>query len=166
MSHARNKVNWCLRKGLKEHKEKGKHRGLIKIEPNPDLARRHLEKSEHYLRATLTLESEFSDISASTVFYSVYHSLLAIISKFGYESRNQECTFALIRMLEEDGKIHLGSEILNEVASFDLDEGIIILREKYQYGVELSMREELFNSALEVAKKLLGKVKEILEVRE
>jgi hypothetical protein len=36
-------------------------------------------------------------------------------------------------------------------------------KEKYQYGTDLSMKEELYNETLEIAKIILGKVKEILE---
>ena len=164
MSHAKNKVKWCLGKALKEKDERGKHRGLVQVEPDIKNARKHIEKSEHYLKATLFLEKEFSDVSASTVFYSIYHALLAILSKFGYESGNQECTFALIYSFIEDGEIDLDKELLDKISSLDLgEESVIGLRERYQYGVELSMREEIFNENFEVAKELLGKVKEIIE---
>lgn len=164
MSHAKNKVEWCLKKAEKEMKVGGRHRGLVKVEENKGMARRHIEKAEHYLEGTLVLKKNFSDISASTIFYSMYHSLLAILSKFGYESENQECTFALIYFLIEEGKIDLDKKIVDRVSSINSDEkGVIELREKYQYGVELSMKEEIFNENFELAKKLLGKVKEIIE---
>lgn len=164
MSHVKNKVDWCLKKALKEMEEKGKHRGLLKISPDLDSARKHIEKSEHYLKATLVLKNGFSDISASTIFYSIYHSLLAILFKFGYDSGNQECTFALIYSLIEDGKINLDIKLVDKISSLDIrDESVISLREKYQYGVELSMKEKIFDENLEIAKKLLGKAKEIIE---
>ncbi|MBU4069595.1 MAG: HEPN domain-containing protein [Nanoarchaeota archaeon] len=164
MSHVKNKVDWCLKKASKERDKRGRHRGLMRVNPDIKNARKHIEKSEHYLNATLFLEKEFSDISISTVFYSVYHSLLAIVSKFGYESGNQECTFALIYSLIEDGKIDLEKEILDKISSLELgEESVISLRERYQYGVELSMKKEIFEENLKIAKKLLGKVKEIIE---
>jgi len=162
MSHMKNKVDWCLKKALGEGKRK--HRGLIRVEPNMKNARKYIEKSEHYLKATLFLEKNFSDISASTIFYSMYHSLLAILSKFGYESGNQECTFALIYGLIEDERINLEKELLDKISSLGLDnESVISLRERYQYGVELSMKKEIFNENVKMAKELLGKVKEVLE---
>src|SRR3989338_4014102 len=100
MSHAENKIDWCLKKAEKELKEMGKHRGLIKIKSDLNKARDYIKKAEHYLKATDYLKKgNFSDISASTMFYSMYHCLLAIALKFGYESRNQECTFALMHNL-------------------------------------------------------------------
>src|SRR3989338_5677391 len=123
MSHAKNKAEWCLKKAERELKVSGKHRGLVKIEPNTEKAREHIEKAEHYLKATDYLKKgNFSDISTSTAFYSMYHCLLAIAAKFGYESRNQECTFALIGSLIEDGKIDFEKELLNKISSLDAEE--------------------------------------------
>lgn len=162
MSHAKNKVDWCLKKALREG-SKGKHRGLIRVKPSILDARKHIQKSEHYLKASLFLEKDYSDISASTIFYSMYHSLLAILAKFGYESENQECTFALISYLIEEGKIDLNKELVDRISSIEIDkEDVINLREKYQYGVEFSMKKELFDENLELAKKLLGEVKEVI----
>ena len=97
MSQAKNKLKWCLKKAEEEIKEQGMHRGLIKIKPNIGKSREHISKSEHYFNATEYLKKgNYSDIGASTIFYCMYHCLLAIAAKFGYESGNQECTFALI----------------------------------------------------------------------
>jgi len=60
MSHAKNKVDWCLKKAERKLEEQEKHRGLVKIIPDLDKARDYIKK----------------------------HSLLAVASKFGYESRN------------------------------------------------------------------------------
>jgi len=162
MSHAKNKLRWCLKKAL-EDGSKRKHRGLIRIEPDLMMAKKYIEKAEHYLNATIYLEKDFSDVSASTIFYSIYHSLLAVLAKFGYESQNQECTFAVIYSLIEDREIDLEKELIERISSFELDEDIVGLREKYQYGIELSMKKELFNESLNLARKLLGRVKEVLE---
>lgn len=166
MSHARNKVDWCLKKAEKELAEKGQHRGLVKIEPSKDRAREYAKKAEHYIGATLFLKKKFSDISASTSFYSIYHSLLAILAKFGYESRNQECTFAVIYSLIEDNKINIKKSTIDKVNLLNNKkdkETVVEIREQYQYGTELSMKEELYKGTFELAKKILGKAKEIIE---
>ena len=122
MSHAKNKVEWCLKKAEKELGAGGNHRGLVKINEDKKLASEHVVKAEHYIEATLLLKDNFSDISASTIFYSMYHSLLAILAKFGYESCNQECTFALIYSLIEDGKINMEREIVDKISSIKAKE--------------------------------------------
>ena len=169
MSHAKNKVEWCLKKAENELKESGKHRGLIKIKPDLNKAKDYVSKAEHYLKATEYLkEGSFSDISAGTVFYSMYHCLLAIASKFGYESRNQECTFALIYSLIEDGKIDFEKELLNRIASLEVKEvasekTITEIREQYQYGTGLSISDDLYEELLKSAKDVISNTKFILK---
>ena len=166
MSHAKNKVGWCLRKAEKELKKGEKHRGLVETEANIEKAKEHIKKAEHYLEATDYLKrGNFSDISASTVFYSMYHCLLAIARKFGYEGRNQECTFALIGSLIEDKRIDFDIELLNKIASLDIKEEntSIEIREKYQYGTSLSIQDNLYDELFELAKKVISKTKEIIE---
>ena len=103
MSKAKSKVEWCLRKAEKELKESGSHRGLVESEPDFNKAREHIKKAERYLNATEFInKGGYSDIATGTVFYAMYHCLLAISVKNGYESRNQECTFALMNKLIED----------------------------------------------------------------
>lgn len=168
MSHNKNKVEWCLKKAERELKILGKHRGLLKKEPNVKEAREHISKAEHYLKATNHLkEGGFSDISASTVFYSIYHCFLAIAVKFGYESRNQECTFALMGSLIEDGTIDFEKALLNKIASLDVEGSkertSVEVREQYQYGTRLSIKDDLYGELFELAKKVIAKTKEIIE---
>jgi len=40
---------------------------------------------------------------------------------------------------------------------------VIELRERYQYGVELSMAKEVYNQNLGLARRILGQAKEIAE---
>jgi len=62
MSHAKNKVEWCLRKAERELKESDKHRGLVIIESDLEVAKSYINKAEHYLRATVYLKKgNFSD---------------------------------------------------------------------------------------------------------
>lgn len=168
MSEAKNKLKWCLKKSEEEMKEQGMHRGLVKIKPNVEKAKEYVSKSEHYFNATEYLKTgNYSDISASTIFYCMYHCLLAIAAKFGYESGNQECTFALIYTLIEDNKIDFGKETLDKISALDAskntDKTTIRIREKYQYGTSLSLEDNTYNELIELAKKVMSKTKVIVE---
>lgn len=167
MSHAKNKVEWCLRKAM-EVKEGEKHRGLVKTKPNLEQAHQNILKAEHYLKATDYLKKgNYSDISASTAFYAMYQSLLAITAKFGYESMNQECTFALIGSLIEDKEIDFDQEMLNKIASLDVntskEQTTLDIREEYQYGTSLSLKDDLYKKLFELAKNVISKAKVIVE---
>ena len=54
--------------------------------------------------------------------FLAYHSLLAIALKFGYESRNQECTFALIYSLIDDNRIDFKKELMDKITTLDPEE--------------------------------------------
>ena len=56
MSHAKNKVEWCITKAKKELQAGKKHRGLVKVDANLKRAREHLAKAEHNLKVTLYLQ--------------------------------------------------------------------------------------------------------------
>ncbi|MBU0615482.1 MAG: hypothetical protein KJ601_05285 [Nanoarchaeota archaeon] len=168
MSHAKNKVRWCLIKAERELKDSDTHRGLVETDPNKEKAAEHINKAEHYLNATIYLkEGNYSDISASTVFYAMYQCLLAIAAKFGYESRNQECTFALVNSLIEDKQIDLDKDMLEKISSFETERSkeqtTVKVRERYQYGTSLTLEDSLYDEQLELAKKVIAKTKVIIE---
>jgi hypothetical protein len=87
------------------------------------------------------------------------------LAKFGYESGNQECTFAVVYNLIENEKIDLDKEIVNKISLLGgkKNQSRVDIREKYQYGTELSMENKLYEETLDIAKKILGKVKQIIE---
>lgn len=143
MTQTENKVEWCLRKAKKEQAEGKKHRGLVKGALNVEEARKHILKAEHNLRAiTYFNKGNFSDWSMSAVFYCIYHCFLAISRKHGYESRNQECTIALIKLLKEDGKIDIDDKFIDAIEIYTETErhesNIIEKREFYTYGTEVA----------------------------
>jgi len=165
MSQAANKLEWCLRKAEKEGKE---HRGLVKVAPDRNLAESHIVKAMHYLDATEhNKKGGFTDICASTLFYAIYQSLLAIAQRFGYESRNQECTFTLMYVLAEEGKISLERAELEKVASLrpENKETSVKIRERMQYGTELELNVNTLSWLEALAKEIVDKAKEIVEMR-
>lgn len=169
MPHAKNKVDWCLRKAQKELEHSDKHRGLVRIQPNRKIIKAHIKKAEHNLHAMLDFkEMGYSDWSAPAAFYSIYHSFLAVLAKFGYESRNQECTFALMYYLIDEGKIELDKELVERTSTLDPKDAhesptIIDVREAEQYGVALSLEDETFDWLLTTAKHVLDQVKICVE---
>jgi len=93
---------------------------------------------------------------------------LAISAKFGYESRNQECTFALIASLIEDKKIDFENADLLKVSSLDIVESqetstAVSMREEYQYSTKVSLENKEYEELLNLAKKILDRTKEIIE---
>ena len=169
MSWSKEKVEWCLKKAERELKEEGKHRGLAKVTPDIGKARGHIEKAEHNLKLMISLKAtEFSDWCGSAAFYAMYHSLLAILAKLGYESGNQECTFALVSSLVEDNTVKFDLTLLESVTKIEPKkqaekETITEIREEYQYGTKLSMEDKTYEELLDTVKRILGESKRIIE---
>lgn len=156
-----------MNKAKKELEETGLHRGLIKGEPDTKIAEKHIQKAEHNLEAALYFDKGgFSDWSTSAFFYCLYHCFLAILRKFGYESRNQECTIAVIEMLNEEGKINVENESIDTLKiakDKEADHSLIKLREDFQYGVEIKFNERKeFNKLVDLCKQMINKTREII----
>jgi len=173
-SQASKHLDWCLNKAKREieeckkQKKKIRHRGLFKIEPNKNLAFRHLQKAKHNLEVFgLLRKNRFSDWSITAGFYVLYHCFLAIAVKHGYESKNQTCTIALIETLQEQGKISINPDIIdfmkyNEEENYN-EESIIELRENYTYGVDLEVEDkEQLDKIEKLCVKFLDSVKNIV----
>jgi len=95
---------------------------------------------------------------------------LALISKNGYESRNQKCTFAFIEDLIEKGKIkNISKEDLEEIFDKSVDEDlehsdkILDIRERMQYSTSTEMEDKEFNKLFERTKELFDKLKREIE---
>ncbi|MFT4310905.1 MAG: HEPN domain-containing protein, partial [Candidatus Woesearchaeota archaeon] len=145
------KLHWCL---LKESRMK-------KIEPNAKLAQEHIQKAKHNLRAAdYNIKGGFSDWGVSQCYYAMYHSLLSILFKVGYASKNHECTINAIEYLIYEHKIDLD---LKDIAFIRTTEQMTAkdaksLREEFQYGTQTAVNEILLSNLLEQAKHIVQKV--------
>jgi len=152
----------------KEHGKRLKHRGLLKIKPNIDEAAKHVKKAEHNFNAISRFkEIGFSDWSIAAGFYCIYHCFLAIAVKFGYDSRNQTCTIALMELLKEEGKISVDQKFIEMLKEADIEEiqenKVIEMRENYTYGIEISVEDETkINDLIKISKEMIDKAKEIV----
>ena len=160
-----------MNKAKKELQTGKQHRGLVKVDADLEKAREHLAKAEHNLKVTLYLQrGGYTDWCSSSLFYVIYHCFLAILAKFGYETRNQECTFALIASLIEEKKIAISQDdlekitILNITETQEASETAVSIREDYQYSTKVSLENKEYQELLQLAKRILDKTKETLEL--
>ena len=143
---------------------------MKKIEISEDAIKGHLNKAVHNFKAMSAFQKiGFSDWSASAAFYCLYHCLLALIAKEGYESRNQSCTFAYVGDMIDNKKISLTKEELKEIFDKDVTEDlahskmILDVRENMQYSIKTAMEDEEFLELKERTKKLFDKVRKDIE---
>src|SRR3989338_3768089 len=144
-----NRMALCLSKGER----------LRKIQPNIKLSKEHIEKAKHnLLAADYNIKGGFSDWAVSQAYYAMYHSLLAVLYRCGYESRNHECTITAVEFLIKSKKINLD---IRDIAFIRTTEQMKMqdaksLREEFQYGTKTDINKEILDN-------LVGKAKEIVE---
>lgn len=159
------KFEWCLKKG-----EAGrKHRGLREIGPDLEKSEKHVEKALHNLKAMEhNLAGGFTDWAASAAFYAMYHILLAILFRLGYDSRNQECTFNTIEYFIGKGKLNITQDDINkirDIRALEKEEphDAKTAREDMQYGTEIDLEERRLEKLKSDAKEIVNKFRAILE---
>lgn len=165
MSKAENKVQWCLNQAKKQLTEGRKHRGLVKVMPDNKLAAEYVGKAEHNLEFFLIAKKNgFYDWAINIGFYVTYHCCLAIITKFGYESRNQDCTLAAVESLIEEGKVDKDFKVYVDAISPDMGEDKVIpIREKYQYTPIIEIDKQKVEELLAICQDMIKDTKGIVQ---
>ena len=128
-------LKWCL----KDPKR------LVKTKPDLNLAQKHVKKSEYNYGILQTLERlKIYDWAFNVGFYAIYHCFLAILAKYGYESRNQACTTTILLTLINEKKLDLDKEWVTQFDTLEVEKNITnpTVRERREistYGVETSI---------------------------
>src|SRR3990167_3245509 len=108
-------LKWCLKD----------QRRLIKTKSNLDLAQKHVKKSEYNYGVMQTLERlKIYDWALNVGFYAIYHCFLAILAKYGYESRNQACTITVLLSLINEKKLNLDKDLITQFDTLDAEKNI------------------------------------------
>ena len=128
-------LKWCLKDP----------RRLIKTKADLDLAQKHVKKSEYNYGVVQSLERlKIYDWAFNIGFYAIYHCFLAILAKYGYESRNQACTITVLLTLINEKKLDLDKDLVTQFDTLDVEKSITnpTVRERRElstYGVETSI---------------------------
>ena len=143
-------LKWCLKDP----------RRLIKTKEDLELAQKHIKKSEYNYMVLQKLENlKIYDWALNIGFYSIYHCFLAILAKYGYESRNQACTMTVLLNLINEGKLNLDKDLVVQFDTLDVEKDITNptareSRELSTYGVETSIDLQQLNKIKELALKV------------
>ncbi|MBU1199795.1 MAG: hypothetical protein KKF46_04940 [Nanoarchaeota archaeon] len=150
MVHIDQHLKWCL----------NDENRLKKVRPNISLALAHIKKSEYNKGVMDILEkAEKYDWALNVGFYSIYHCFLAIIAKYGYESRNQSCTITAILKLIEEKKMDFDKDLVMQFDTLDVDKEatnptIRENREISTYGVKTEVNTEQFDKVKDLVIKI------------
>ena len=152
-------LKWCLKD----------QRRLIKTKSNLDLAQKHVKKSEYNYGVMQTLERlKIYDWALNVGFYAIYHCFLAILAKYGYESRNQACTITVLLSLITEKKLNLVKDLVAQFDTLDVEKNITnpTIRESRElstYGIETSIDLQQLKKIKELTLKVQRETIKILE---
>ena len=95
----------------------------------------------------------------------MYHSLLAILFKLGYDSRNQECTITAVEHFIKTGKIELDSKYIAIIRRTDelMGSDAKSLREEFQYGTKIEVEDEILANIRNNANEFVEASRVVLE---
>ena len=92
----------CFSDALKDEKKGRKHKGLLAVKPKEKEAEEYIIKAKQNLElCKLYKEKSFDYKLPEEWFYSLYYCALAILSKFGVESRSQRCTAIFLSYIKD-----------------------------------------------------------------
>jgi uncharacterized protein (UPF0332 family) len=152
---------------IKDEKKGKKHKGLLRVSPNQKTAESYLEKAKKNLQlCNLFLEKGFEYKLPEEWFYTLYYCGLAILSKFGIESRSQRCTAAFLRYTKDKEIIDYDDEFIDIITVYsskeeksDVDE-----RESARYGASIKSKEvsSKYDYMDNICKKAISQCEEII----
>lgn len=101
-------------------------------------------------------KSEKFDWALNVGFYAIYHCFLAILAKYGYESKNQSCSITALIKLIEDKKLEFDKDLVLQFDTLDVD------KEATSTTVRQSREISTYGVKTEVDTKELEKIKDLI----
>lgn len=131
------KVFECFSIAKKDEEKGKKHKGLLLVGTNDKTAEEYLQKAKTNLGLCDLYKKQRLDYKIPEEwFYTRYYCALAILAKFGVESRSQKCTALFLRYVKDKSLINYDDEFIERIMVYkakgeetDVDE-----REKARYG--------------------------------
>ena len=134
----------CFKLARRDELKGKKHKGLLIIKSNDKTAKEYLQKAKVNLElCSFYKEKGFDYKIPEEWFYTLYYCALAILSKFGVESRSQKCTAYFLRYAKENKLIEYDGEFIDRITVYsskdeksDVDE-----RENSRYSSAMKSKE-------------------------
>ena len=148
--------------------DKGKkHKGLLFTIPDQKKAEAYILKAkDNLLLCNLYKEKRFDYKIPEEWYYTMYYCALAILAKFGVESRNQRCTALFLRAVTEKGITTISSDFLDHITVHgDKDEiSSVDEREQARYGASIQSEEIIakYDMMMNLCKQYISEIEEIV----
>ena len=160
-------VKDCFSTALKDENKGKKHNGLLVTKPDNKVAEEYIKKAKLNLELCDFYKQKGFDYKIPEEwFYTLYYCALAILSKFGIESRSQKCTAYFLRYAKNNNLIEYEDEFIDRIMVYrdkkefsDVDE-----REKARYGSSIQSKEieAKYEEMNNICKKAISQAEEIV----
>ncbi|MCX6708869.1 MAG: hypothetical protein NTW67_04465 [Candidatus Woesearchaeota archaeon] len=160
-------VRDCFVFAAKDEEKGRKHKGLLITKPDDKMAEEYIAKAKINLQLCDLYKSQGYDYKIPEEwFYTLYYCALAILSKFGIESRSQKCTAAFLRYAKDSGLMDYDDEFIDRITVYsakeeksDVDE-----RETARYGSSIKSKEVevKYEYMADICKKAISQAEEIV----
>ncbi len=157
----------CFKIALKDEERGRKHKGLLITKPNQKEAEEYIAKAKENLElCELYNEKGFDYKLPEEWFYTLYYCALAILSKFGIDTRSQRCTALFLKYIKGKGIIEYEDEFIDRITVYkekekksDVDE-----REKARYSSAVKIKEvsEQYNKMAELCKRAISQSEDVI----
>lgn len=137
-------VRECFMGAKKDDAKGRKHKGLLIIKPNQMLAEEYIIKAKQNLEFCEVYKNKGVDYKLPEEwFYTLYYCALAILSKFGVESRSQRCTAAFLWYMKNKELIDYSDEFIERITVYRKKEekSDVDRRESARYGAGIKIPE-------------------------
>src|SRR3989338_112615 len=161
------KIFECFSLAKKEEEKGKKHKGLVFVKQDNKKAEEYIKKAKVNLQLCDLYKKQRLDYKIPEEwFYSQYYCALAILTKFGVESRSQRCTALFLRYVKNKNLIDYSDEFIDRIMVYkekeektDVDE-----REKARYGSSVQSEEimQKYDFMMNVCRKCISTCEEIV----
>ena len=109
----------CFKVADKDEKKGRKHKGLLLGKPDDTIAQEYIQKAKMEIELCEIYKQKGIDYKiAEEWFYSLYYCALAILAKFGVETRSQKYTALFLKYVKIRGFIDYEDEFINRITVY------------------------------------------------
>lgn len=160
-------IRECFDSARKDEQKGKKHKGLLIVEPSLKKAEEYLDKARDSLRFCEIYKNAGSDYKIPEEwYYSLYYCALAILCKFGVETRSQRCTALFVKYVKEKGLIEYDDEFIKKIMVYKEKEKKTAVdeREEARYGPNIKMKEveKQYDEMMVLCKKAVSQAQDIV----
>ena len=157
----------CIKNADRDEKNGKKHKGLLIKKPNEEKAREYIEKAKRELElCDFYKEKGFDYKIPEEWFYTIYYCALAILSKFGIESRSQKYTALFLEYAELKRLIEYDNDFIKRITVYSKkgEESDVDKREEARYSsaIEIESINERYEEVNALCKKAISQAEDIV----